>query len=146
MIDYIEVYTDGACSGNPGPGGWAALLKCRGVEKMISGGESNTTNNKMELQAAIEALRAIKRPSEVTINTDSTYLKNGMESWIEGWKLKGWKASGGKPVKNKEQWVELDNLVSFHEKVSWAWVKAHAGNVDNERVDQQARFEAEKFL
>jgi ribonuclease HI len=146
MIDEVEVYTDGACSGNPGPGGWAALLMCKGAEKMISGGDAQTTNNKMELQAAIEALKALKRPSNVKIYTDSTYLKDGMMSWIVNWKKRGWKNASGKPVKNKEQWVELDNLVEYHGNVSWAWVKAHAGNVNNERVDSQARLEAEKFL
>lgn len=146
MIDEVEVYTDGACSGNPGPGGWAALLMCKGAEKMISGGDAQTTNNKMELQAAIEALKALKRPSNVKIYTDSTYLKDGMMSWIVNWKKRGWKNASGKPVKNKEQWIELDNLVEYHGNVSWAWVKAHAGNVNNERVDSQARLEAEKFL
>ena len=145
MPDEVIIYTDGACSGNPGPGGWAALLQCRGAEKMLSGGHPDTTNNQMELQAAIEGLAAITRPANVKLVTDSTYLKNGMTEWLEGWKKKNWRNSAGKPVKNKEQWLELDKLVDFHIDIKWEWVKAHAGHIENERVDEQARRESEKF-
>ena len=112
---------------------------------MLSGGHPDTTNNQMELQAAIEGLAAITRPANVKLVTDSTYLKNGMTEWLEGWKKKNWRNSAGKPVKNKEQWLELDKLVDFHIDIKWEWVKAHAGHIENERVDEQARRESEKF-
>ncbi|MBT4963145.1 MAG: ribonuclease HI [Francisellaceae bacterium] len=146
MVDLIEIYTDGSCLGNPGAGGWAALLKCRDTEKMLSGGQATTTNNQMELLAALKGLRAINKPSDVKVITDSKYLKNGMTEWIEGWKKKNWRTAAGKPVKNKELWVDLDSIVEFHNSVEWEWVKAHAGHEDNERVDDQARSEAEKFI
>jgi ribonuclease HI len=138
MPDIIEIWTDGACSGNPGPGGWGALLKSGGHEKELCGGEAETTNNRMEMQAAIEALNALKKPSRVRLHTDSTYLKDGLTKWIHGWKRNGWKTAAKKPVKNKDLWQALQEATARHE-IEWIWVKGHAGDPGNERADELAR-------
>jgi ribonuclease HI len=134
----LTIYTDGACSGNPGPGGWGAILMFGEHRKELKGGERDTTNNRMELLAAIESLEALKRPSTVDLYTDSAYVKNGITSWIHGWKRNGWKTAGKKPVKNVELWQRLDAALASH-KVSWHWVKGHAGHPENERADELAR-------
>lgn len=136
--DKIVIYTDGACSGNPGPGGWGAILMWGEHRKELSGGEANTTNNRMELFAAISALEALKRPSKVELHTDSNYVKNGVTGWIHGWKRNGWKTADKKPVKNAELWQRLDEARKAHE-VDWRWVKGHAGHELNERADELAR-------
>ncbi len=141
-MDKVDIYTDGACKGNPGPGGWGALLIAKGKEKELYGGEKETTNNRMELTAAIEAFRALKRTCEVHIYTDSNYVKDGITSWIHGWKKKGWINSQNKPVKNKDLWQELDKQIGKHQ-VTWHWVKGHAGNPGNERADQLANLGVE---
>ena len=133
----VYIYTDGACKGNPGVGGWGALLRYGQYEKELLGGAAETTNNRMELTAVIEALRALKRSSRVQICTDSQYVKNGMESWIEGWKKNGWQTASKQPVKNADLWRELDALVQQHQ-VTWTWVKGHAGHPENERADALA--------
>ncbi len=133
----VEMFTDGACSGNPGPGGWGVLLRRRGDEKELSGGERHTTNNRMELMAAIRGLEALKRPVPVRITTDSTYLKDGITKWIGAWKERGWKTAAKKPVKNRDLWQRLEAAMAPHE-VSWHWVKAHAGHPENERADALA--------
>lgn len=137
MSDVIEIYTDGACSGNPGKGGWGAVLLYREHKKEISGYQESTTNNQMELKAAIEGLKAIKKSSKIIIHTDSKYVMEGITSWIEGWKKNGWKNSHKKPVKNIELWQELDELVSKHD-IKWKWVKGHSGNKYNEIADSLA--------
>lgn len=139
----LFAYTDGACSGNPGPGGWGALLRAMDgatliKERSLKGGEANTTNNRMELLAAINALEALGKPSKLTIVTDSQYVKNGVTSWIHNWKRNGWKTSARKPVKNAELWQRLDAAQARHE-VAWEWVKGHAGHPENERADELAR-------
>ena len=133
----ITIYTDGACRGNPGPGGWGATLRCEDYKKEIKGFSQLTTNNIMELTAVIEALRLIKNPSEILIVTDSTYVKNGINDWIHNWKLKGWRTANKKPVKNKELWQRLDQLSNIH-NIRWEWVRGHTGNPGNERADQLA--------
>ena len=133
----VELFTDGACRGNPGPGGWAALLRSQGIEKMLSGAEPETTNNQMELMAAIQGLEALKRTSSVALTTDSQYVRQGITQWIHGWKRNGWKTSQKQPVKNKELWQRLDAAVESHD-VQWHWVKGHSGHEENERVDQAA--------
>lgn len=133
----VEAYTDGGCRGNPGPGGWGVLLRFGEHEKELKGGAKDTTNNQMELTAAIQAFLALKRPCHVIITTDSQYVKNGITQWIEGWKKKGWKTAANKPVKNQELWQALDAAVQGHQ-VEWRWVKGHAGHAENERVDQLA--------
>lgn len=138
MMDEVELYTDGACSGNPGPGGWGALLVCRGTEREISGGDPATTNNRMELMAVISGLSVLKKPCRVTVHTDSQYVKNGMTTWIKGWKKNGFRTSSGTSVKNEDLWRELDRLSTVHEVV-WKWVRGHDGHVENERVDALAR-------
>ena len=138
MKKTVEIFTDGACRGNPGPGGWGAILRYNGVEKEISGGEAETTNNRMELMAAISALAALKRHSHVELYTDSAYVKNGISQWIHGWKRNGWKTADRKPVKNAELWQQLDALRAKHD-ISWHWVKGHAGHPENERADELAR-------
>lgn len=135
--EYIEIYADGACKGNPGPGGWGAWLAFDGHEKELCGGELLTTNNRMELTAVIRALEALKRPSKVKIYTDSVYVQKGITEWIHGWKTRGWRTSDKKPVKNDELWRELDGLSQRHE-IEWIWVKGHAGDVGNERADALA--------
>jgi ribonuclease HI len=137
MAESVTIHTDGACSGNPGPGGWGAVLRYNGTVKELKGGEANTTNNRMELTAATEALKALKRPCEVELHTDSQYVKNGLTAWIKGWKKNGWKTADKKPVKNVDLWHALDEAVSRH-TIRWHWVKGHAGNVDNERADELA--------
>ena len=134
----VTVYTDGACSGNPGPGGWAAVLEYGGQRREISGGEPATTNNRMELMGAIEGLRALKEKCAVEFFTDSEYLRVGITEWVPGWKRRGWKTAGKTPVKNKELWVELDELAAKH-SVTWKWLKGHAGHLENERCDLLAR-------
>ena len=134
----IEIFTDGACSGNPGPGGWGVLLRWNGVTKELYGGEADTTNNRMELTAAIKALNALKESCEVDLYTDSVYVRNGISSWIDSWKANNWKTSAKKPVKNAELWQQLDEARLRH-KVSWHWVKGHAGHPENERCDELAR-------
>ncbi len=137
--DTIVIHTDGACSGNPGPGGWGAILSWKGHEKELSGAEAETTNNRMELTAAITALETIRKtPSRVRVVTDSTYVRDGVTRWIHDWKRKGWKTSAGKPVKNKDLWKRLDAISSQHD-VQWEWVKGHAGHPGNERADTLAR-------
>ncbi|EKV32310.1 Ribonuclease HI [Caenispirillum salinarum AK4] len=134
----VELYTDGACSGNPGPGGWGAILRFKGVEKELSGGEAQTTNNRMEMMAVIEGLNALTRPCTVDVYTDSKYVMDGITKWIFGWKKNGWKTAGKKPVKNAELWQELDAAARRH-TVEWHWVKGHAGHAENERADALAR-------
>jgi len=134
----VEIFTDGACSGNPGPGGWGAILRYGETQKELNGGEPVTTNNRMELLAAINALEALKRPSHVDLHTDSQYVKNGIMSWIHGWKRNGWKTADKKPVKNAELWQRLDDVADLHE-ITWHWVKGHAGHPENERADELAR-------
>jgi ribonuclease HI len=133
----VVIYTDGACKGNPGPGGWGALLEYDGRRKELFGGEPHTTNNRMELVAVIRALEALTRESDVAIYTDSQYVKNGIEAWIHGWKRNGWKTSDRKPVKNEDLWRELDELASRH-RISWHWVRGHDDNPGNERADALA--------
>ena len=134
----VVIYTDGACSGNPGPGGWGAILMAGPHRKELSGAEPVSTNNRMELIAAISALEALKRPSQVELYTDSQYVKNGIMSWIHGWKRNGWKTADKKPVKNAELWQRLDKARGAH-KIDWRWVKGHAGHPENERADELAR-------
>lgn len=133
----VDIYTDGACRGNPGPGGWGAVLRAGGREREILGAEPATTNNRMELTAAIEALRALKRPCRVRLHTDSEYLRKGITEWINGWKRRGWKTAGRKAVKNQELWRMLDDEAARHE-IEWIWVKGHAGHPENERADELA--------
>ena len=141
----IEVFTDGACSGNPGAGGWGVILRYGEIEKELSGGEENTTNNRMELTAVIEALKALKKECDITIYTDSRYVMDGVQEWMPNWKLNGWKTTNKKsPVKNVELWQILDSLLSKH-KIKWVLVKGHNGHPENERVDKLARDEAKKY-
>lgn len=137
-MDLVNIYTDGSCSPNPGPGGWGAILVCRGVEKEISGGERDTTNNRMELAAVIEALRALKRPCEAVIHTDSQYVKFGIEQWMSKWRSNGWRTASKKPVQNQDLWRELDNQLARH-KAQFAWVPGHTSHRYNERADQLAQ-------
>ena len=134
----VIIHTDGACSGNPGPGGWGAILEYNGTRKELSGGEAETTNNRMELTGAIMALETIKRPCKVEMHVDSAYVKDGITKWIHGWKRNGWKTADKKPVKNVELWQRLDAAIAAHE-ISWHWVKGHAGHTENERADELAR-------
>jgi len=134
----VEIFTDGACSGNPGPGGWGAILRWKGVEKELSGGAAETTNNRMELTAAIVALESLKRPVVVQLHTDSVYLRDGVTKWIENWRRNGWKTAAKKPVKNDDLWKRLDSARAAHD-VDWIWVKGHAGHAENERADALAR-------
>ena len=133
----VQIYTDGACKGNPGPGGWGALLKYNGEEREMFGGEAVTTNNRMEMMAVIEALRALKRPSRVVLHTDSTYVMKGITEWIRGWKARGWRTAAKEPVKNVDLWKALDVEVARHE-IEWKWVKGHSGHDGNERADALA--------
>ena len=137
-MKHVDIFTDGACSGNPGPGGWGAILRYGEIEKELSGGEAETTNNRMELMAAISALQALKSPCEVDLYTDSAYVKDGISKWIHGWKRNGWKTASKKPVKNAELWQRLDAARARHD-VRWEWIKGHAGHPENERADQLAR-------
>jgi ribonuclease HI len=134
----IEIFTDGACSGNPGPGGWGAILRKDATERELFGGEALTTNNRMEMMAVIEALRALKTPVEARVHTDSQYVQKGISEWIHGWKRRGWKTANKEPVKNEDLWRELDRLAAQH-KIEWIWVKGHAGHEENERADALAR-------
>ena len=138
MTPQVVIYTDGACSGNPGPGGWGAVLLSGSNRKEICGGEAGTTNNRMELMAAIQALEALKKPCKVELHTDSTYVMKGISEWIHNWKRRGWRTADGKPVKNDDLWRRLDEARSRHD-VSWRWVKGHAGHELNERADELAR-------
>ena len=138
MSKSIQIWTDGACSGNPGPGGWGALLRMGNNQKELKGGEKETTNNRMELTASIEALNALKRPCQVDLHTDSQYVKGGITSWIHNWKRNGWKTAARKPVKNVDLWQQLDEAIARHE-ITWHWVKGHAGNAENEKADELAR-------
>jgi ribonuclease HI len=140
----VEIYTDGACSGNPGPGGWGALLRYGAVEKELAGGEGLTTNNRMELMGAISGLEALKKPARVKLYTDSVYVKDGITKWLKGWKAKGWLTADKKPVKNVELWQRLEAAAHIHQ-IEWLWVKGHSGHPENERVDQLARDEIRKI-
>jgi ribonuclease HI len=144
-VSKIEIYTDGACRGNPGPGGWGALMLTGGKERELCGGEADTTNNRMELMAAIEGLNALKRSCEVVLYTDSTYVLKGISEWIENWKTRGWKTAARKPVKNEDLWRELDEAAGRHQ-IDWQWVKGHAGIEGNERADQLANRGLEEAL
>ncbi|MCP3869343.1 MAG: ribonuclease HI [Gammaproteobacteria bacterium] len=137
MVDRVKIFTDGACKGNPGPGGWGALLQFNGTEKELCGGEPVTTNNRMELLAVIRALEALTRRVPVQVTTDSQYVKKGINEWINNWKRNGWKTSARKPVKNTDLWQRLDTLVAAND-VTWAWVKGHSGHPENERADALA--------
>ncbi len=134
----VDIYTDGACSGNPGPGGWGAILRHGKTERELMGGEPHTTNNRMELMAAIRALEALKRPVTARVHTDSTYVKDGITKWIDQWKARGWRTAAKKPVKNVDLWQRLDAAASRHD-VSWHWVRGHTGHPENERADELAR-------
>jgi len=139
----VTIYTDGACSGNPGPGGWGAIMRWNGTEKELKGGEPDTTNNRMELMAAIQALEALNRGVTADLYTDSTYVQKGITEWIHGWKKRGWKTAAKKPVKNEDLWRRLDEAISGHD-VKWHWVKGHAGHPENERADELARMGLEE--
>ncbi len=145
MTEFIEIYTDGACKGNPGIGGWGAWLKYNGNEKEIFGGEENTTNNRMELLAVIRALEALRRPSQVRLFTDSSYVQKGMTEWMAGWKAKNWRTANKKPVKNDDLWKSLDLLAGKHQ-IEWLWVKGHAGHEGNERADALANAGVNQLL
>ncbi|HWA47338.1 MAG TPA: ribonuclease HI [Dongiaceae bacterium] len=134
----VEIFTDGACSGNPGPGGWGAVLRYGTVEKELNGSEEQTTNNRMELMAAIRAIEAVKRPCEIHLHTDSEYLRQGITTWIHSWKKRGWKTADKKPVKNVDLWQRLEAAIETHD-VKWHWVKGHSGHAENERADELAR-------
>lgn len=138
MSDVVEIYTDGACSGNPGPGGWGVWFKFGEAQRELCGGEAQTTNNRMELTAVIEALRTLKRPCQVELYTDSQYVKKGIQEWIHGWRLNGWKTSARQPVKNADLWQMLWDQTQGHQ-INWHWVRGHNGNSGNERADQLAR-------
>ncbi|CAN7142387.1 ribonuclease HI [Variovorax sp. LjRoot290] len=146
-MNEVQIYTDGACKGNPGPGGWGAWLKSGATEKELFGGELNTTNNRMELKAVIEGLRALKRPCKVVLYLDSQYVRMGITEWIRGWKAKGWRTSTNQPVKNVELWQELDKLVAEGgHQIEWRWVKGHSGDPGNERADMLANKGVERAL
>jgi ribonuclease HI len=139
----IEIHTDGACLGNPGPGGWAALLRYKAHERELAGGEPDTTNNRMELMAAIRGLEALSEPCEVMLQTDSQYVRQGITEWMPGWIRRGWKTAGGDPVKNRDLWERLHAATGKH-RIDWRWVKGHNGDPDNERVDELARLAAQR--
>jgi len=143
-LSAVDIFTDGACRGNPGPGGWAALLRTGGKELEIAGGETPTTNNRMELMAAIAALQALKRPCQVRLYTDSVYVRDGITKWIHGWRRNGWRTADKKPVKNAELWQQLMEAAAPH-RVEWHWVKGHSGHPENDRVDALACAEADKL-
>lgn len=144
QADVVEIFTDGACLGNPGPGGWAALLRWRGSEKLLSGGEPATTNNRMELMAAIVALESLKRDCEAVLTTDSQYVRQGIQQWLAKWRANGWKTAAREPVKNQDLWQRLAAAAERH-RVRWEWVRGHSGHPENERVDRAAREQAEKL-
>jgi ribonuclease HI len=133
----VIIYTDGACSGNPGPGGWGSVLMYKGHRRELSGGQTDTTNNRMEMMAVIKALETLKRPCNITLHTDSTYVMKGMTEWLEGWKKRNWRTAGKKPVKNIDLWQRLETTIAEH-KVKWVWVKGHSGVPENERADELA--------
>ena len=143
-MKHVDIFTDGACSGNPGPGGWGAILRYAGVEKELSGGDKQTTNNQMEMKAVIEALKILKEPCDITLTTDSQYVVQGMTKWLNDWIARGWKTSSKKPVANQELWTELADLAKKH-RIHWSWVKGHAGHAENERCDALARGFIEKL-
>tara|TARA_R110002111_G_scaffold151194_11_gene217886 strand:- start:1181 stop:1621 length:441 start_codon:yes stop_codon:yes gene_type:complete len=136
-MDHVEIFTDGACSGNPGPGGWGAILRAKGTEKELSGGEKDTTNNRMEMMAVIAALEALQRDCRVKITTDSQYVMKGMQEWLPGWKKRNWLTAAKKPVKNVDLWQRLEKAAQSHQ-LEWEWVRGHQGHVENERADQLA--------
>lgn len=138
MTKPVDIFTDGACSGNPGPGGWGALLRYNGHEKELSGGEAHTTNNRMEMMAAICALESLSRPCQVRLTTDSRYLHDGITRWLPGWRRRGWKTASRQPVENADLWRRLEALAGVHE-IRWVWVRGHSGHAENERVDRLAR-------
>ena len=140
----VDIFTDGACAGNPGPGGWGAVMRYRGVERELSGAEPDTTNNRMELMAAIEAIGALKRPVRARVHTDSKYLKDGITRWLARWKTNGWRTAARKPVRNIDLWQRLDAALASH-RVEWVWVKGHAGHAENERADRLARAAIERL-
>ena len=144
MMNKVEIFTDGACKGNPGPGGWGAILRYGTTEKEIYGASKNTTNNIMELTAVIESLKNLNKPCELIITTDSKYVKNGITEWIHNWKKNGWRTATKKEVKNKELWIELDSLIQIH-SISWDWVKGHSGHPENERADLLANVAIEEL-
>ena len=144
MMDKVEIFTDGACKGNPGPGGWGAILRYGTTEKEIYGASKNTTNNIMELTAVIESLKNLNKPCELIITTDSKYVKNGITEWIHNWKKNGWRTAAKKEVKNKELWIELDSLIQIH-SITWDWVKGHSGHPENERADLLANVAIEEL-
>jgi ribonuclease HI len=144
-LQVVEVFTDGGCRGNPGPGGWGVLLRYNGQEKTLNGAEPDTTNNRMELMAAIQAFEALKRPCRVSITTDSQYVKNGVTQWMAGWKKKGWKTANNQPVKNQDLWQRLERAMTVHQ-VDWHWVKGHSGHPENERVDELANLAIDRLL
>lgn len=138
MTDTVEIFTDGACRGNPGPGGWGVVLRWKGREKILYGGEEQTTNNRMELLAAIKGLEALTRPCQVIVTTDSRYLQQGVTEWLPNWKRRQWKTASGNPVKNKDLWQRLDVAVARHRQVEWRWTRGHEGHPENERADRLA--------
>lgn len=141
----VVIHTDGACRGNPGPGGWGVLLECNGQDKTLCGGEADTTNNRMELTAAIMALEALRQPCEVTLHTDSTYVKQGLTEWLPGWRARGWLTASRKPVKNQDLWRRLDAAAARH-RIDWRWIKGHAGHPGNETADRLANQGLEQKL
>lgn len=143
--EIVEIFTDGACKGNPGVGGWGALLRTKGKEREMFGGEAHTTNNRMELMGAIAALEVLSRPCRIRLHTDSKYVQQGISEWVHGWKQRGWKTTSKQPVKNEDLWRRLDEAVSRHQ-IEWIWVKGHAGHVENERADQLANRGVEEIL
>jgi ribonuclease HI len=145
MANPVEIFTDGACRGNPGPGGWGVLLRYKGKERALQGAEARTTNNRMEMLAAISALEALRRRCDVILTTDSKYLRDGIKQWLPGWKKRGWKTASRKPVKNEDLWRRLDDLVSKH-NIDWRWVKGHSGHEENERADRLAREAIDEML
>jgi ribonuclease HI len=144
-LDKVHIFTDGACRGNPGPGGWGAILRYNGNEKELYGAEAETTNNRMELMAAIQALEALKRPCEVILTTDSQYVRNGITEWLPQWKQRGWKTADKKPVKNQDLWERLEKAMPPH-RIEWEWVRGHSGHEENERVDALANRAIEEML
>jgi ribonuclease HI len=140
----VEIFTDGACKGNPGPGGWGAIIRAGAREKELSGGEAHTTNNRMEMMAVIRALGALKRPCHVSLTTDSNYVRDGITKWVHGWQRNGWRTSDKKPVKNEDLWREMLAAIAPH-RIDWHWVKGHAGHPENERADRLASAEADQF-
>ncbi len=145
MTEAVEIFTDGACRGNPGPGGWGAVLRYKGTEKEICGAEADTTNNRMELTAAIKALESLKRRCPVRLTTDSVYVKSGITEWMHSWKLKGWKTASKKPVKNIDLWQQLDKVTLLHD-IEWHWVKGHSGHRENDRADALANLAIDNML